>query len=153
MMVKLNAKDKRKQRIAEVASLLEEFCAANLSDEVVVFVQELWKRLGRKRTNNITGGKPEIWASAVVYVIARLNFLFDKTNEEYISPDVICEFFGTKKRTVAARASEIQKRCRINIGEPGLCRRSISDMLTIVEFPNGLVLPLDVAREMGLVRE
>lgn len=153
MMAKLNDKDKRKQRVAEVADLLEEFCAANLSDEIAVFVQELWQRIGRKRTYHITGGKPEIWAAAVVYVIARLNFLFDKTNEEYLSPDDICGFFSTKKRTIAARASEIEKACRIGIGEPGLCHRRISDSLTIVEFSNGLVLPLDVAREMGLVRE
>jgi hypothetical protein len=43
------------------------------------------------------GGKIEIWAASIIYTIARLNFLFDKANGVYITPDIICDFFNTKK--------------------------------------------------------
>jgi len=113
--------------------------------------QRLWEKVGRKRTYVITGGKKEIWASAVVYVIARLNFLFDPANPNYLTADQICAFFGTKKSTVASRAGDIEKACKIRMGHEGLCDQRISDSLPLVKLSNGMVIPMNVAREMGLV--
>ncbi len=113
----------------------------------------LWARICRKRTARLIGVKPEVWASAVVYVIARLNFLFDPENANRMTPDDICHFFGTRKGNVSKRATAIEKACRIHMGEPGLCSTRISDSLTIAQLPNGLMVPLQMARKMGLVKE
>ncbi|MBW2039466.1 MAG: hypothetical protein JRI46_07720 [Deltaproteobacteria bacterium] len=131
--------------------MLEEFSKQHLSLELSGFVFKLWEQIGKKRNYIITGGKKEVWASAVVYVIARLNFLFDKNNPNYLPPDAICGFFGSKKTTVAARASEIEKVCKIHIGQEGLCTLDISDSLTFVELPNGMVLTKKMAKEMGIM--
>ena len=93
-----------------------------------------------------------IWGAAVVYVIAGLNFLFDRRRPHYLSPDVIWEYFGTKKGTLKTRAKEIEKVCRIRIGQEGLCSAEISDSLTFVELPNGLVLTKKMAREMDIMK-
>ena len=61
------ASDPKKQaRIAEVQALLESFSEGRLTPELSGYVRELWGQVGRKRTYVITGGKKEIWASAVV---------------------------------------------------------------------------------------
>jgi hypothetical protein len=151
MIKTMDTKANRLRRIQEVLALLEEFSKKHLSPELSVFVFKLWEQIGKKRTYIITGGKREVWASAVVYVIARLNFLFDKNNPNYLLPDTICGFFGTKKTTVAARASEIEKVCKIHIGEEGLCSTKISDSLTFVELPNGMVLTKKMAKEIGIM--
>ncbi len=91
-----------------------------------------------------------MWASAVVYVIARLNFLFDQNSPNYLPPDEICDYFGTKKSTVSARAAQIEKACRIKMGHEDLCGPEISDSLTLVRLPNGLVLTKQAAKEMGI---
>ncbi len=147
----MGQKLEKQQRIAEVQKVLAEFAKEHLSPELSQYVFRLWEKIGRKRNYVITGGKKEIWASAVVYVIARLNFLFDRENPNYFLPDTICTFFGTKKSTVAARASAIEKTCRIQVGHEGLCSQEISDSLTFVRLPNGMVIPTKIAREMGLI--
>jgi hypothetical protein len=86
-----------------------------------------------------------------VYVVARLNFLFDRSSPNYLPPDTICGFLGTKKGTVSARAAEIEKVCRIRMGHEGLCSEEISDGLTLVQLSNGMVLSKCMAKEMGIM--
>jgi len=142
---------RRQERIQEVEALLDAFCQAKLSPELGGYVRSLWEKVGRTRTYVITGGKKEVWAAAVVYLIARLNFLFDRSSPAYMPPDDICAFFGTKKSTTASKAAEIERTCRIGIGHEGLCAPEISDSLTLLRLPNGLVIPKSMAREMGLI--
>jgi hypothetical protein len=95
--------DTRKQeRIEEVKALLANFARQHLSNapDLVGYTMKLWEQVGRKRNYVITGGTKEVWASAVIYVIGRLNFLFDRSSPNYLPPDAICGFFGTKKGTV-----------------------------------------------------
>jgi len=144
--------DARKQRrMEEVRALLDAFCEAKLSPQLASYVHALWDKIGRKRTYVITGGKKEVWASAVVYAIARLNFLFDRDNPDYLPPADICGFFGTKKSTTANKAAQIQKACRLQMGHEGLCDPAISDSLTLVKLSNGMVIPKSMARELGLI--
>jgi hypothetical protein len=144
---------KKQARIDEVKALLADFSKEHLATapDVAGYIEKLWDQIARKRSYVITGGTKEVWASAVVYVIARLNFLFDKASSSYLSPETICGYFATIKGTVSARAAEIEKLCRIRVGHEGLCRPEISDELTFVELPNGMVLPKRMAREMGIL--
>ena len=144
---------KKQARIDEVKALLADFSKQHLASapDVVGYVEKLWDLIGRKRSYVITGGTKEVWASAVVYVIARLNFLFDKASPNYLTPDTICGHFATKKGTVSARAAEIEKVCRIRVGHEGLCKPEISDELTFVKLSNGMVLPKRMAKEMGIL--
>jgi hypothetical protein len=144
---------KKQARIDEVKAMLADFSKEHLATapDVAGYIEKLWDQIARKRSYVITGGTKEVWASAVVYVIARLNFLFDKASSSYLSPETICGYFATKKGTVSARAAEIEKLCRIRVGHEGLCRPEISDELTFVELPNGMVLPKRMAREMGIL--
>ena len=119
----------------------------------------LWKcyvrrqrgQIGRKRTYVITGGKKEVWASSVVYVIARLNFLFDRGNQHCLRPDEICGFFGAKKTTTSAKAAEIEKAGRIPMGHVGLCSPELSDSLSYGQLSNGIILIKKMANEMGFL--
>jgi hypothetical protein len=142
---------KKQARIEEVRALLNAFSQEHLSSDLSDYVHKLWEQIGRKRNYFITGGRKEVWASAVVYAIARLNFLFDRSNPHYMTPDAICDFFGTKKSTVSAKAAQIEKACRIRMGHEGLCSTRISDSLTFIELPNGMVLTKKMAKEKGIL--
>ena len=140
---------KKLARIDEVKALLADFSKQHLASapDVACYIEKLWEHIGRKRSYVITGGTKEVWASAVVYVIARLNFLFDKASPNYLTADTICGHFCTKKGTVSARAAEIEKARRIRVGHERQCRPEISDELTFVELSNGMVLPKRMARQ------
>ncbi|MBC8182958.1 hypothetical protein H8E88_17780 [candidate division KSB1 bacterium] len=131
----------KKERLNEIKALIESFSKKYLSDELKGYVINLCDRLGRKRTISITRGKPEIWAASIVYVIARLNFLFDIENPNHITADIICEFFNTKKSTTGNKATQIEKDCNVRLGGEGLCSPHISDMFTFVQTPEGFILP------------
>ena len=121
----------KQARIDEVQKLLDAFSKEHLTQELTEYLQTLWEKVGRKRTYVITGGKKEIWASAVVYVIARLNFLFDPANPNYLTADQICAFFGTKKSTVASRAGDIEK--------AGIIYNLMKDRVDVSGFKDTLV--------------
>ena len=146
-------KVEKAERVKEIEQLVQAFCDRHLNEELAGYALKLCQSLGRKRTLVITRGKKEIWAAAIVYVIARLNFLFDRENEYFLTVDTICEFFGTKKTTTGNKATQIEKACGIGMGAEGFCSQHISDMFTLVELPNGLVVPKSMLPDFEIVYE
>lgn len=147
----MNEKEKKQKRAKEISNLINEFCNRYLNDDLRGYTMKLLEKLTRKKTYSITSGRIEIWASAIIWVIARLNFLFDSENPNNISTDTICDFFDTKKSTVGNKATDIEKACKIRMGEEGLCNSEISDSLSFVQLPNGIVLTKEMAKESGLL--
>ena len=138
----------KKERINELHDLAGAFCKDNLTEELNSYVDRLIDMLIRSKIYDVGKGKIEILASAVVCVVARLNLLFDKKNDNHISIDKICNYYGTKKRTIENKANEIESVCKIMIGHEGLCGEEISDALTFIEFQNGMVITKAMAMEL-----
>jgi hypothetical protein len=142
----------KRERFREVATLLQQFGQAHLDPELTGFTQELWGRMCRRQTMDCRRGKPAIWAASVVHVIARANFLFDRSQPLHVTFDTICGWFQANKTTVGSKASEIERALRLRQhSEPGLCRREFIEDFTNVQTSNGFVLSLRTAKEMGLV--
>ena len=146
-------KVEKTERLNEIKDLVLAFCEEHLDEELYGYALELCDMLGRKRKISISRGKKEIWAASIIYVIARLNFLFDPESEFFLSADTVCDFFGTKKSTVGNKATQIEKACNLGLGAEGLCSPEISDALTLVELPNGLVIPKSMFPELDIVYE
>ena len=141
----------KKERINELHDLTGEFCKDHLTEELNTYVDRLIDMLCRSKNYDVGKGKIEILASAVVCVVARLNLLFDKKNDNYISIDKICDYYGTKKRTIETKANEIESVCKIMVGHEGLCGEEISDALTFVEFENGMIITKAMAKEYRII--
>jgi hypothetical protein len=137
----VNHHDKKSNRVETIKTMLEDFGREELNPLYIGFAIELLNKISRMRKLNIQRGHIEIWAAAIVYVIARLNFLFDPESDVSLSPDTICDYFGTVKSTVGNKASFIQKTCDLYYGAKGFCRQDIIDMVTFVETPEGFILP------------
>ena len=142
----------KRERFSEVAALLEQFGQAHLDPELTEFTQELWRRVCRRQTMDCRRGKPAIWAASVVHVIARMNFLFDRSQPVHVSFDTICASFQANKTTVGSKASELERALHLRQhSEPGLCRREFMDDFTTVQLSNGMIDSLGMAKKMGLV--
>ncbi|MFH1200812.1 MAG: DUF6398 domain-containing protein [bacterium] len=139
--------EKKLQRINEVRQLLDNFSKIHLNNDLSGYCYKLWDKIGKKRNYIITGGQKEVWASAVIYVISRLNFLFDSKSSNPLTADMICDFFGTKKSTVSSKATDIEKACKIKMGEESLCSPAISDSLSFIQLSNGMILTKAQAKE------
>ena len=146
-------KAQKDERLKEIKELVVSFCVEYLNEELQSYALKLCDTLGRKRKISITSGKKEIWGASIIYVIARLNFLFDSKNELFLSADTICDFFGVKKSTIGNKATQIEKACNLGIGAEGFCNPEISDALTFVELPNGLIIPKSMLPKSEVVVE
>lgn len=133
--------DKKAERVEAIKTMLEDFGREELNPLYVDFAVKLLHKIARMRKLNIQRGHMGIWAAAIIYVIARLNFLFDPASDVSLSADTICDYFDTVKSTVGNKASLIQKTCDLYYGAKGFCRQDIIDMLTFVETPEGFILP------------
>ncbi|UCF82176.1 MAG: hypothetical protein JSV50_13325 [Desulfobacteraceae bacterium] len=147
------AKTEKDERLNEIKELVQAFCEEHLNEELAGYALKLCDTLGRKRKISITRGRKEIWAASIIYVIARLNFLFDPDNELFLSADTICDFFGVKKSTVGNKATQIEKACNLGLGAEGFCSPEISDALTFVELPHGLIIPKSMLHKPEIVVE
>lgn len=122
----------------------------NMSTEIQNFCLELLQRLARKRTLDISSGQTKIWAGAIICVIARMNFLYDKSNPDYLPQSVLCETLGTKETTIGNKASLIEKTCKFGQVEEGLCKRELLEEFTFYTLPNGMVASGKMLTEMGI---
>lgn len=133
--------------------MLHGFCEKYLNEELESYAVKLCEKLGRKRKINILLGKKEIWAASIIYVIARLNFLFDKANENYLTADTICSFYNTRKSTVGNKATQIEKACNLSIGAEGYCSKEITDSFSFYRTPEGFILPKYMIDDREIVIE
>jgi len=133
----------RPERIAAIGESIERVCQTHLNDEYALYAKGLMARIHYLDRLNLMRGRTQIWAAAIVAVIARLNFLFDKADIHAIGMDVICAFFGTSKSAASSKATAILRACNIRMGEPGLCREEITEALTFYETGAGFLVPLE----------
>jgi hypothetical protein len=75
----------KKEKAKEISELVESFCKQYLDEELAACSSRLCDKLSRSRKLDISRGKKEIWAASIVYVIARVNFLFDKANNHFLT--------------------------------------------------------------------
>ena len=142
----------KRERFNEAAALLEQFGQTHLDPELTGFTLELWRRLCRRKTIDCRRGRPQTWAASIVHVIARMNFLFDRSQPVHLTFDAISEWFRANKTTIGSKATEIERALRLRQhSEPGLCRSEFIEDFTTVQLANGLVLSLRTAKQMGLV--
>jgi len=133
--------DKKAERVEAINTMLEDFGREELNPLYTGFSVDLLNKLVRMHKLDIQRGRMEIWAAAIVYVIVRLNFLFDPASDVSLTADTICDYFDTVKSTVGNKASLIQKSCDLYYGAKGFCREDIIDAFTFIETPEGFILP------------
>lgn len=143
----------KKERVIEIKTMLNSFCETYLNEELEGYTIRLCDELSRKRKINILRGKKEIWAASIIYVISRLNFLFDKENESYITVDIICNFFNTNKSTICNKATQIERICNLTIGAEGYCSKEITDSFTFYQTPEGFIIPKRVIGDREIIIE
>ncbi|MFH1005936.1 MAG: DUF6398 domain-containing protein [Candidatus Latescibacterota bacterium] len=148
-----HSSDEKKERLQEIKSIVHSFCEERLDEELEGYALKLCDAIGRKRKINILRGKKEVWAASAVYAIARLNFLFDQKSDHYISVEDICNFFDSKKSTIANKATQIGNICKLTLGAEGYCNQEITDMLTFCKTPEGFLLPKRMIRRREIVVE
>lgn len=153
--------DGTREIAAEITKLTDAFSAAHLDEEYRDLCRKLVGKLARKRPSPLLQGKPGVWAAAIVHVIGRVNFLFDKAQKPHVTAAQLCERASVSKQTVLTRSKEICRLFKIGAMDPEYTRPSrLGDnpFAWLVQV-NGLVLDARMlpehlqaeARERGMI--
>jgi hypothetical protein len=98
---------KMQARYDEIVGLTDAFCQAHLTDEYAQLCRKLAAKLSRKRPSPLTRGRSKSWAAAILYTIARVNFLFDKSQTPHMRADELCRKIGVSQGTASAKSRQI----------------------------------------------
>ncbi|MCL2116132.1 MAG: type I-E CRISPR-associated protein Cse1/CasA [Methanobrevibacter sp.] len=146
MSKKEEIKAKEKQLLDMVGSFSEE----HINEEYRELCGSLVKKMGRKHDVPFKRGKIEIWASAVIYAVGQINFLFDKSFEPHVSPDEICDYFKTKKSTVSDKARKIRDMFNMGYYDEEFSTEDMKDsnpMKDMVFTEDGFIVPKSMLYE------
>ena len=145
----------------QVIAVTDDVCTEHLDAEYARLARCLVARLARKRPSPLIRGDGRIWAAGVLYVLAQVNFLFDKSQSPHMSSVELAAATGVKPTTMANKAAMINRVLNIGVYEPDLTRVAVLEqrpMARLVEVNGFLVdarrLPDDLqaeARRRGLI--
>ncbi len=125
----------------KIKLMIESFGQRNALEPIAVLAVKLCRRLETGDEFSLDRGRPEIWAGAILYVIAQINFLFDPDSSDYIRPQDLCSDLDTNQRTVSSKALLIRRTCDIGFAEPEYMVPEILDMFSFVETKEGFIMP------------
>ena len=94
-------------KVNEIKAFTEPFCKQHLNDSYLDLSQKLLAALARKRPSPLIKGRSKRWAAGLVYCLGRVNFLFDKENEPYMSASELCKNIGVSQGTASDYARKI----------------------------------------------
>ena len=137
------------ERICRIKGRIEKFGSQRLHDTYTDFALELCDAVAECDMLNIHRGRIGIWAAAVVYAVARLNFLFSSETLHHLTADELCGWFGQKKSTVGAKASAILDALDLHHADERFCAPHITQLFRIYENEDGLLIPASAVESEG----
>lgn len=132
----------------KIMNMITAFGRRNNLEPVADLAARLCRRLEHGEDFSLDRGRPEIWAAAIIYVIAQHNYIFDSDNTDHMTPQVLCRDLGTKQSTVYQKALSIRHACDILFLDPDYTLPEILDTFSVYETDNGIVLPKSIVDEM-----
>jgi hypothetical protein len=139
----------------EIVALTDAVCRKNLDDEYAELARKLTAALARKRPSPLNRGRKDVWAAAIVYSLASVNFLFDKTQVPHMKAAELADLFGVSQKTASNKARQIMDILKISQMDPEWWRPSKmeSNPLAWLVMVNGLavdarMLPPEVQEEL-----
>ncbi|MDQ6616528.1 MAG: DUF6398 domain-containing protein [Actinomycetota bacterium] len=115
----------RRDDVAQIVALTDGFCAEHLDAEYARLCRQLVARLARRRPSPLERGELRNWAAAAIYTVGGANFLFDPSEQPYLSGDQIAVLSGVAKSTLTNKAAAIRRSLRLDPHDPSLCREDV----------------------------
>jgi hypothetical protein len=107
----------------EIVVITDRVCAERLNAEFAQLARYATAALCRKRPSPLERGRAGSWACGIVYALGFVNFMFDKSQEYYISAQDLCAAFDVSKGTGYAKSKQVR------------------DMLDMTQFDTNWYLP------------
>jgi hypothetical protein len=144
-----------------IVALTDSVCKEHLDEEYAQLARQATAALCRKRPSPLLSGRVDSWACGIVYALGFVNFLFDKSQDPYMSAADLCVAFGVAKGTGAAKSKVVRDTLNMMQMDPNWYRPSQLDdnMLAWMVMVNGLIVDArslpreiqEIAYQKGLI--
>ncbi len=118
---------KMKSLFDSITSSTNEVCKKNLNEEYAQLARQVTAALCRKRPSPLVGSRVNTWACGILYALGFVNFLFDKSDEPYMSATDLCEEFGISRSTGSAKSKVVRDALNMAQLDPNWCLPSKMD--------------------------
>jgi hypothetical protein len=145
----------------EIVALTNAVCHEHLNDEYADLCRNLCATLCRKRPSPLARGRAKSWAGAILYTIARVNFLFDPAQDPHMRATELCAAVGVSQNTASAKSTQIMDLLDIMQMSPEWTLPSLMDdnPMAWMIMVDGLIVDVrsqprelqEIAFEMGLI--
>lgn len=92
----------------KIASHSDQFCKKKLNDEYALLIRKLIATLCRKRPSPLINGKARTWAAGITHALGMVNFLFDSSQDPYVSSKELAAFFELAQSTISNKSKQIR---------------------------------------------
>jgi hypothetical protein len=149
-----SATAKLEQTCESIVAITDEFCSKHLNEEYAELCREMTEVLCRMRPSPLLKGRVNVWAAGIIYVLGRVNFLFDKTQQPHMRADELCSLLGISQSSAAAKSSQLWKILDLIQLDPRWClpsRLADNPLAWLIEV-NGMIvdarwLPREIQEE------
>lgn len=140
---KMNVPDSKTlaEQVAKIKERITEFGDARLHDTYTGLALKLCDAIAGSDRLNIHRGRIDIWAAAIVYAVARLNFLFSNETPNHLTAEELCNWFQVKPSTTGNKASEILNALNLYQGDERFCAPHVTGIFRFYEDPRGFIHP------------
>jgi len=108
----------------EITALTDAVCLQHLDEDYAQLARKMAAALTRKRPSPLERGRRDVWAAAIVYALASINFLFDKSQDLYMRAEDLAALFGVSQKTAANKARTIRDALNAGQADPNWWRPS-----------------------------
>ena len=134
-----------KRRQVEIRNLIRKFAAEKLNEDCAEVAELMLSKLARKPHNPLGEGDCEEWAAAIIHVSGKINSLFDKSSQPYVTVEEINRFFNTNPLTILARTRQVVAHLNIAEWKEEFSIRCLEHSSTFPKLVmmNGCFVPMD----------
>jgi len=130
----------------KVVEMTDDFCKKYLNDEYRELCEDMAWTIYEEGLP-VESGKPNSWASGIVYALGRVNFLHDPSQSPHMSSAEIAKGFGVSQGTMMAKSRIIRDELDLIQLDPDWClpSRLRDNPLVWMLSVNGFVMDIRVA--------
>ena len=122
-----NVPEATQDQFTEIMGIVNDLCKEHLNEEYYELAQELTAKLARKRPSPLVSGRNNTWAAGVIHALGMVNFLFDKSQDPYLSSKALADWFELSQNTIGAKSKSIRDMFKMRQLDPKLTLRSNLD--------------------------
>jgi hypothetical protein len=111
----------------EIITITDQVCERHLNAEYANLSRKMAAALSRKRPSPLERARTKSWAAGILYALARVNFLFDKSQTPHMSARELCQALGVSQGTASAKATDIWNLLDLLPLHPDYCLPSLLD--------------------------